>query len=178
MKHTFAMNAFMKWLPVNSHRFNNTPCNIRRNNKSVTFNLTGITKLLIWSVSEREATLSVYHKIPDDKDDFWDSFISFEVFEMHSSACQYYCDLCEHCRNKEEKRQYYPSKLALWEIHCFENILKWSNEKIISDKFLILNLYKSKGTQALLFSPDEWEAYKKRAKDKHVFKVIPIAKTS
>jgi len=172
MEHTFAMNAFMKWLPANSHRFNNKPCNIRRHNKTITFNLTGITQSLQWSVSEQEATLLVCHKIPDEKSDFWDALVSFEVRERHNSACQYYCDMCEHYRNKTDKRQYYSSKLALWELHCFENILTWCNKEIIPDKILILE-YSTGATRAILQAPSEWE--KNQQYNNDPFKVVPIA---
>jgi len=176
MKHTYALNAFMKWLPANLHRFNNKPCNIRRHNQMITFNLTGVTNLLQWYVCERQASLTVRHKIPKDKSDFWDAFIDFEVFPEHNSPCQYYCSMCESFGDENYKRQYYPSKLALWESHCFENILKWSNEKITSDKILVLNLT-NLSTQAVLLSPDKWVTYKQQQKEKgreKPFKVIPI----
>lgn len=172
MKHTFAMNAFMKWLPANSHRFHSRPYNIRRHNNSVTFNLTRITQLLKWSVSEQEATLLVCHKIPDEKSDFWDALISFEVRARRNSACQYYCDMCEHYRNKTDKRQYYPSKLALWESHCFENILTWCNKEIIAGKQLSLEYSEASSTRAILFMPVQWQDYKQDHDDP--FKVVPV----
>ena len=57
MIYRFVCNAFMKWLAINNHRFNNLPCNIQQENNFITFNLSGITQLLRWEISKTGAFL-------------------------------------------------------------------------------------------------------------------------
>jgi len=174
MRHTFGMNAFMKWLPNNSQCFHNKPCNIRRNNNSVTFNLTGITKKLQWRVSESGAELWVLHQLPNHKGIFWDMLIDFDVNVARSTSCQYYCSICDCYLKTENKRQYYPTKLVLWEKHCFENILNWCNKQLTPDKLLILRGPTASGsTQANLFSLAAWKNIYKQQKTAP-FKIIAL----
>jgi len=80
--------------------------------------------------------------------------------------------MCENYRNKTDKRQYYPSKLALWELHCFENIIEWSNDNLTTEKIVALQFYNS-SSSAMLCTPFDWDQHRKR-KNKDPFKIIPI----
>jgi hypothetical protein len=174
MNNNFAKNAFIKWLSINNHRFNNLPCNIRQENDLITFNLSGITKILQWELSETGAFLTVRETIPFNKDHctFWDGLMDFDVYEEQSATGEYFCDLCD-----KQYRQYYPSIIALWESHCFENILDWSNKKLTADKILCLYQFGKGSTSANLLSSSEWDSHKQKHNDTP-YKVVPIQTNS
>ncbi len=169
MSNHFARHAFIQWLSINSHRFHRPPCNIKKHKTHIIFNLKGITKLLQWEISEQGAFFTVYHKIPftTERDTFWDGLIDFDVYAEQTESDEYYCSMCD-----KQYVRYYPTKLALWESHCFEEILDWTNKNVTTDKLLVLD--QSKGyTSAALRSPSEWKQYKKR-RDEEPFKITPI----
>jgi len=167
MSDHFVKDAFMNWLKTNHHRFVNPPINITRTEQKITFNLTGITPLLQWEISELEAFFTVQHKIPSEDGTFWDGLMTFYVDEEQSKTGEYYCSACD-----EQYRHHYPTKLSLWKSHCFEDLLNWSNQNITSDKVLALYDYGGM-TAANLLSTDEWEAHLQKDKTP-VFKVVSI----
>ena len=104
--------------------------------------------------------LFIIHEIPLENDNFWDLLIDFDVSAQESSTDQYYCGLCEGNPLKQNyKRHYFLTKLALWESHCFEMILRWSNEEMTADKMLILDLWESGSTRAMLLDSAQWEQH-------------------
>jgi len=163
-------DAFMRWLLTHSQRFHQPPCNIQLSNHVISFNLTGITPVLAWEIYDYHAMLIVYYQIgPDDDDTFWDGLVDFDIATIQSATGKYYCDLCE-----EQHRDYYPTRLALWESHCFENILNWSNQHITLNKVLVLFTLKGRGcTWAKLIDPTKPES-KAQIQKEHVCKVIPV----
>lgn len=167
----FVKDAFMNWLKTNHHRFVNPPCNIKRTEHAITFNLTGITPLLQWKISESEVFFTVQHKIPSENCTFWDGLMEFDVDEEQSKTGEYYCSACD-----EQYRHYYPTKSALWETHSFEALLNWSNQNLSSDKILALYDYGGM-TAANLLSPAEWEAHLQKD-NTPAFKVLPICTTA
>jgi len=166
----FVLNAFIRWLSINKHRFNNPPCNIIQVKDKISFNLSGIIKTLQWSITENYAELTV-HQLADfsSHDESMVDIVNFYDVEVTKQLLtgQYFCHLCE-----EQYRQYYPTELALWEGHCFEEVLSWSNHQLTNDKLLILsgdpNFY-----SARLLSAIEWQLESKIQTD-DIIQVIPV----
>jgi hypothetical protein len=93
----------------------------------------------------------------------------FDISAKQSATGEYYCDLCE-----EQHREYYPTQQALWESHCFENILNWSNQDITPNKVLVLFRTENGGcTWAKLINTAELES-KTQTQSEYIYKVIPV----
>jgi len=160
----------MEWLSINNHRFHNSPCNINHEEHKISFNLTNITPIIQWEITENYAELTVKHTLYPDSaihEQLYDILIVFDVdVSKNTTTGKYYCHYC-----KEKNRDYYSTERALWEAHCFEEILNWSNQQLLSDKLLVI--YGEPDCMWVrLLSPSEWKIESIQAEN--ILQVIPI----
>ena len=168
----FISKAFMHWLSDNRKRFKHPPCNIHIEKHYLIFNLSGITPSLVWELSDYDLMLWVYHQHTQSGETLcWDGLIDFDISVKKSDTGEYYCDLC-----KLEYREYYPTSVALWQSHCFENMLNWCNKNITPDKVLVLYGIEGRGcTWAKLINQTEWQTTK--LNQEYLYQAIPVQQT-
>jgi len=63
----------------------------------------------------------------------WDILTSFGTYTERTAWGDYYCYLCP-----PEYLKFFPSKQALWENHCFEELLEWINDDLVQTRWVAL----------------------------------------
>jgi hypothetical protein len=120
--------SFMKWFKKNSIKFNIKPIFIKLYKNQVEFQFHNVPTNVLCNITRTGATIWVnYNK------EIWDSLADFPIFIKRTSWGQYYCEGC-----LPERREFFLSKQALWENHCFQPLLRWINDNLNRTNWLVL----------------------------------------
>ncbi|MGA3084163.1 MAG: hypothetical protein ABSE95_05160 [Thermodesulfobacteriota bacterium] len=118
--------AFDKWYKRNKKRFKYRAIFIKKHWNHIELKFEGITPILVCSITQTGADIWVmYNK------EIWDALADFGTFTGRTSWGDYYCNLCP-----PENREFFPSKQALWEKHCFEQILEWFYNNLVESRWV------------------------------------------
>ncbi|MBF0121272.1 MAG: hypothetical protein HQK79_20755 [Desulfobacterales bacterium] len=101
------------------------------------------------------------------KSEFWDIVWDFDVYERCDPKCKYYCNGC-----LPEYKKFYSRRQELWINHCFEPLLKWTNETFIPSKWLYLGGEIEHGSRALIIDENEVKNSTKYNDFKHIFPIV------
>ena len=120
---------FKDWLKLNNHKFKHKICIIKQKKRYLKLKYENIILNIVPELHLYNGiNLSIYHN-----NEWWDMIFSDDVYshEIKKTKKGYYCRLCVI-------KRYYKSRRELYYHHCFDHLLKWSNENIIKDNFLVL----------------------------------------
>ncbi len=128
MAKSFAQKIFTRWLAINGHRFRHPPHLIFDHKEYFILRFTGITSK-IQCLIRAQGTVEVIVTHP--RTDGWEILMDFDVCEHSNPSGQYYCSECS-------PTEFFPSREALWETHCFETLLAWTNTYFDESRWLCL----------------------------------------
>ncbi len=139
-------SLFEKWLSVNRERFIHKPIIMEKTKEGISIKYDGI-------IPEIEAYINsggmiVEAKFPDDA--MWDMLRDIDIGIDITDSGEYFCTWCIN-----EHQKLYPTIEALVYEHLFEDFLQWSNEKISTEKYLILCSVGNGTTWAKIIDADE-----------------------
>lgn len=160
MKKTNLKTTFGKWYKPNKKSFRYLPLFSKKHWNLFYFTFQGLSPRLHCTIDYSGATISVMQGR-----EVWDILIEFATYPARTAWGQYYCHQC-----LPEYREFFPSRQALWEKHCFELLLEWVNDDLIKTHWVALFQVKG-GTWVELKKEEEIGAM--RAKEEFV-EVFPI----
>lgn len=163
MPKNFVRKTFDRWLCRNRMRFNYQPMLVKKRKRYFLLQFAGITPEIVCLVRNTGVGVWVLYR-----GDCWDGLAHFDVAERRAPSGHYYCELCE-----PEKREMFSSREALWEEHCFEPLLEWTNEEFHVSRWLcLLGGIKDGYTAAILKQKDEMDDMATAKDFVHAFPVV------
>jgi len=120
--------AFDKWYKRNKKRFKYRAIFIKKHWNHIELKFEGVTPRLACSITQTGADIWVMHH-----KEVWDALTDFGTYTGRTAWGDYYCDLCP-----AENRNLFSSKQALWENHCFEQLLEWINDNLVESRWVAL----------------------------------------
>jgi len=157
--------TFGKWYKRNKKRFSSQPIFTKRHWNFIEFTFHGFSPMLVCSINRSGATIYVMHH-----KEVWDILTEFGTYTGRTAWGDYYCTLCP-----PENREFFPSKQALWENHCFEEFLEWTNDNLVESRWVAL--FQIEGCTWVEFKREE-EIEVTRAKEDFIeaFPIVPMNK--
>lgn len=154
--------TFGKWYKRNKKRFRNQPILIKKHWNRIEFKFQGLSPRLVCSINQTGATIWVMHH-----KEVWDILAEFDTYTGRTAWGDYYCDGCppENC-------DFFSSKQALWEKHCFEQLLEWINDNLVESRWVAL-FQVSGGTWVELKGKEEIEAMRVKEEFVEAFPIGP-----
>lgn len=164
MAKSFAQKIFTRWLALNSHRFRHPPHLIFDHKEYFILRFTGITSKIQCLIT---AQGTVEMRVTHPRSDWWEILIDFDVCECSTPSGQYYCSACL-------LTEFFPSREALWEAHCFEALLAWINSYFDESLWLCLFSMGCGATYAQLIKTEDVQA--QTMKESFVYKCPVVNK--
>ena len=121
-------STFGKWYKRHQKRFRYPPLFSKRHWDRIEFVFQGISPRLDCTIDQTGATIWVMHH-----KEVWDILAEFGTYTGRTVWGDYCCDLCP-----PENREFFSSKQALWENHCFEQLLEWINDDLVESRWVAL----------------------------------------
>jgi len=146
MSKNFVRKTFDHWIKINRTNFKYQPRIVKSRKNYFELKFDGIAPELACLISNRgDCMITV-----DYNDTCWDIICEFDVWERRNPKGQYYCDGC-----LPEYKEFYSSREELRIKHCFEPLLKWTNENFNRSNFLCLWGDKEGSTSACIKTEHE-----------------------
>lgn len=118
MPRPFFQRTFDGWLAANKTRFERRPRITKRRRTHIEIAFAGITPKISGCITRDGASIAVEHK-----GECVDLLASFDIAERRTPDGRYFCELCL-------KPEFHASRQALWESHCFEQLLQWVSQHL------------------------------------------------
>jgi hypothetical protein len=154
-------STFGKWYKRNKKRFRYQPLFSKKHWNHINFTFQGISPRLHCTIDYSGATIWVMKGR-----EVWDILAEFGTYTGRTVWGDYYCDGCF-----PENREFFSSKQALWEKHCFEQLLEWINDNLVESRWVAL-FQVSGGTWVELKGKEEIEATRTKEGFVEAFSII------
>lgn len=164
MPKSFQREAFDQWLSKNQKFFQKPPVIVKNGRNYFSMRFQGITSAIECFISSHGYVIGVKHKGV-----CWDLINVGDVDEQLPPSGKYFCGDC-----KPEYKKLFSTRIALWEDHVYQPMLKWVTNNLLKTKWLCLFQMHNKGiTWARMVDEDN---LLKEMQDETFFKAIPIMK--
>jgi hypothetical protein len=129
MPRPFFRKAFEHWLAGNRARFAHPPRITERRKGHLTLVFQGITPKITCSINKTGVCIAVEHE-----GECVDLIANFDIAPRRDGAGHYFCAMCP-------EPEYFDSRRALWEGHCFEPLLEWVNRELRAEQWLHIHIH-------------------------------------